>query len=131
MSEEKAEEKATEPVQAVMAKPAKKVPAAKPMRRAATPAKGAPKKVSPRTVRGKIALYQKTAAQFRSAAHEMLQSGAADMQAGVRAIQSGIKQQMNKFKEGAAAFQASVAALQSSIVEQMKENQEYVKKFYG
>jgi hypothetical protein len=35
------------------------------------------------TVNGKRALYQQTAANFQSAANEMLQSGVRDMQAGV------------------------------------------------
>jgi hypothetical protein len=136
-SEEKTEEKAMEPVRAVVV-PAEKVPVVESVRRAAMPAKGVAKKVSSRTVKGKIALYQRTAAQFRSAASEMSRSGARDMQAGIRAIQSGIKEQTRKYKEGAADVQAGVAAIlsgitdmQSSIVEQMKENQEYVKKFYG
>lgn len=132
MSEEEAE-----PTRA-MAMRAKKASAAKRMRRAAMPAKGVSKKVGPKTVKGKIALYQKTAAQFRSAAREILQSGTHNMQAGVRAVQSGIKDTKKKYKEGAADMQAGVAAIlsgiadmRSSIVEQMKEHQEYVRKFYG
>lgn len=115
----------------VMVKPVKKVRKVQPMRRAAMPAKRVSKKVSPRTVRGKIASYQNTAAEFQSAARKMLQSGASNMQAGVRAIQSGIKQQIKNYKEGAIALQEGVAAMQSSIVEQIRENQEYVKNFYG
>lgn len=130
MSERKAKVEVSKPKRAVITS-AKKAPAAKPQRWAAMPVKKLQKRMSPRTVRGKIALHQKTAAEFRSVARGMLQSGARNLQAGVREMQSEIKDQMNKFKEGAADFQAGVAAILSGIVEQMKENQEYVKQFYG
>jgi len=96
MSEE-AEEVAVEPVRAVAMR-TKKVLGAKPMRRAAMPAKGMPKKASPRTVKGKIA-----------------------------AIQS----QMKENQEATAKIQSGVRAIQSAISEQMKENQAYVRDFYG
>ena len=48
------------------------------------------------------------------------------------------KKQMKKYKDGAidlqkgvAAILSNIAAMQSSIVDQVKENQEYIKNFYG
>lgn len=129
MAEEKMKGKAK--AKRVVAKPVKRVLRAQPMRRAAISVKGVSKKVNPKTVRGKIALYQKTATKFQSAARQMLRSGVRDMQAGVRAVQLGIKEQMNRYKEGVAAMLSGIAAMQSSILEQAKENQEYVRQFYG
>jgi len=110
MSEEKAEKKVMEPRRAV-ALLAKKAPAAKPMRRAAMP-----KKVSPRTVKGKIAAIQKTAGMIYS---------------GARSIQSDAKNQMKENQEAVANIYAGVRSIQSAILEQMKENQAYVKDFFG
>ena len=123
------EEKTAESVRA-MAKPVKK-PAVKRTQRAAIPAREVPRKMSPKTVRGKIALYQKTAAEFQSAARKMLQSGTTAMQAGVRAMQSAIGEQVKENLEAIAAIQSGINKLQSDINEQMKGNQAYVKNFYG
>jgi len=120
MSNAKTDEKMeTKPVR-VAAVPAKKIaPGPVPKRRPAMPAK----EVRSRTVKGKIAYYQ-------SAARKMLQA-VREMQAGVRAVESGIKEQMNKNKEAVDAIHSGVHAIQSGINEQIKENLEYVKKFYG
>jgi hypothetical protein len=133
-----AKEKTVEKPVRTVAKPTMKAPPAKPMRRAAAPTKGVMKQMSPKTVRGKIALYQKTSAEFKSAARQMLHLGTRNMQAGVSAVQSGIKKQMKKYKDGAidlqkgvAAILSNIAAMQSSIVDQVKENQEYITNFYG
>jgi len=115
MFEEKAEKKVMEPRRAA-AMPAKKASAAKPMRRAAMPAKEMPKKVSPRTVKGKIAAIQKTAGMIYS---------------GARSIQSDAKNQMKENQEAVANIYAGVRSIQSAILEQMKENQAYVKDFFG
>jgi len=132
MSEEEAEEVAEEkPVRAV---PTKKVPEAKPMRMAAMPVKEVLKKVSPRTVKGKIAAIQKAAGMIYSGARAIQsdaakqmkenQEAVAKIQSGVRAIQSAIRDHMKKHQD-------AVAAMQSAIAEQIKENQAYVKDFFG
>jgi len=151
MSKEKTEKEATEPKRAA-AMPAKKVPAVKPMRRAAKPVEEGPRKVSPKTVRGKIAAIQTAAVTIQkdveriqtditgktevfkmavsdiySAIEEQMkenQEAAATIQSGVRAIQSAIRDHMKK-------HQVAVVAMQSAIPEQMKENQAYVRDFYG
>jgi len=121
MSEE-AEEVAVEPVRAVAMR-TKKVLGAKPMRRAAMPAKGMPKKASPRTVKGKIAAIQSQMKENQEAT--------AKIQSGVRAIQSDIKDKTEVFQKAVAHINVGVRAIQSAISEQMKENQAYVRDFYG
>lgn len=130
------EEKTAEPVRTV-AKPVKK-PKVKRTQRAATPAREVSRKMSPKTVRGKIALYQKTAAEFQSAARKMLQSGAATLQSGVRAMQTAIGEQVNENLEAAAAMQSGVnqmwsaiEVLHSTFMDHAKATQAYVKDFYG
>ena len=97
------------------------------------------------SVRGKVALYQKTAAQFHSEAVEMVQSGVnalqqgiLAMQAGVRDMQSGIGEQRKKYAEGVVAFQSGVdemlsniAAMRVAIAKHAQDNQVYIKQFIG
>lgn len=130
------QEKTADPVRKV-AKPVKK-PTVKRTQRAAIPAREVPRKMSPKTVRGKIALYQKTAAEFRSDARKMLQSGAATLQSGVRTIQTAIGEQVKENSEAAAAMQSGVnqmwsaiEVLHSTFMDHVKATQAYVKDFYG
>jgi hypothetical protein len=130
------EEKTAESVRTV-AKPAKK-PTAKRTQRAAIPAREVPRKMSPKSVRGKIALYQKTATEFQSAARKMLQSGATTLQSGVRVMQTAIGEQVKENLEAAAAMQSGVnqmwsaiEVLYSTFMDHMKATQAYVKDFYG
>jgi len=105
----------------------------KPARRAAKPVKEMPK-IRPGTVKGKIAAIQKAVAEIDSGARAIQakfseqmkenQEAVAKIQLGVRAIQSAIRDHMKK-------HQAAVADMQSAISEQMKENQSYVRDFYG
>jgi len=105
MSETRMDKIEAKPVR-VAAVPTKKVtPVAIPRRKPAMPAK----EVRPRTVKGKVAYYQ---------------SATRKMQESVRAVQSGIKEQMKENKE-------AVAKIQSGINKQIEENLDYVKKFYG
>jgi len=122
-------EKTAEPVRTV-AKPAK-IPTVKRTQRAAIPAREVPRKMSPKTVRGKIALYQKTAAEFQSAARKMLQSGVHDMQ-------TAVGEQVKENLEAAAAMQSGVnqmwsaiEVLRSTFMDHVKATQAYVKDFYG
>jgi len=108
-------EETVEPKRAA-AMPAKKVLVAKPMQRAAMPAKEVPRRVSPRTVKGKIAAIQKATAEIYS---------------GARSIQSDAAKQMKENQEAVVAIFAGVRAIQSGINEQMKENQAYIRDFYG
>jgi len=130
------EEKTAKPVRTV-AKPAKKLTVER-TQRAAIPAREVPRKMSPKTVRGKIALYQKTAAEFQSAARKMLQSGAATLQSGVHDMQTAVGEQVKENLEAAAAMQSGVnqmwsaiEVLRSTFMDHVKATQAYVKDFYG
>ena len=90
------------------------------------------------SVKGKVLSYQKTAAQFHSAAAEMVQSGVNALQAGMRHMQSAISEQKKKNAEGAAAFQSGVdemlsniAAMRIAITKHAQDNQAYIKQFIG
>jgi hypothetical protein len=130
------EEKTAKPVRTV-AKPAK-IPTVKRTQRAAIPAREVPRKMSPKTVRGKIALYQKTAAEFQSTARKMLQSGVATLQSGVHDMQTAVGEQVKENLEAAAAMQSGVnqmwsaiEVLRSTFMDHVKTTQAYVKDFYG
>jgi len=110
MSEEKAEKKVMGPRRAA-AMPAKKASAAKPMRRAAMP-----RKVSSGTVKGKIAAINDQMKENEKAV--------AQIHLGVRALQTGIIDYTKKLQD-------AVVAMQSAISDQIKENQAYVKIFFG
>ena len=97
--------------------------------------KGAAKRVNKASVRGKQ-VY------FTAAANEMLFSGISALQEGVREMQAGIKEQMNKHKESVRIMQAgimeqmnknkkAVRNMQAGIAAQVKATQEYTKMFYG
>jgi hypothetical protein len=95
-------------------------------------------KAGSQSVRGKVALYQKTAAQFNLAAAEMVQSGILALQAGMRDMQSAIGKQKKKNAEGAVAIQSGVdemvsniAAMRVAIAEHAQDNQDYIKQFIG
>ena len=117
-----------------MSKQKKKQTTSKPTKKTAAKAKLMP--TGSESVKGKVALYQKTAAQFHSEAVEMVQSGVNAMQSGVRDMQSAIGEQRKKYAEGAAemiqsgtdamkqgilAMQAGVRDMQSAIGEQRKK----------
>jgi len=95
-------------------------------------------KAGSQSVRGKVALYQKTAAQFHLAAAEMVQSGILALQAGMRDMQSAIGEQRKKYAEGAVAIQSGVdemvsniAAMRAAIAKHAQDNQDYIKSFLG
>ena len=126
-----------------MSKQKKKQTTSKPTKKTAAEAKLMP--TGSESVRGKVALYQKTAAQFNSAAAKMVNSGVKDlqkgilaMQVGVRDMQSGIGEQRKKYAVGAAAFQsgvnemvANIASMRVAIAKHAQDNQAYIKQFLG
>jgi len=115
MSEKKAKEEVSNPKRAVTTL-AKKALVAKPVRRAAMPARGILKKVSPRTVKGKIAAINDQMKENEKAV--------AQIHLGVRALQTGIVDYTKKLQD-------AVVAMQSAISDQINENQAYVKIFFG
>jgi hypothetical protein len=126
-----------------MSEQKKKQTTSKPTKKAT--AKVEPMPMGSESVRGKVALYQKTAAQFHSEAVEMVQSGVdamqkgiLAMQAGVRDMQSGISEQRKKYAVGAVAFQsgvdemlANIAGMRAAIAKHAQDNQAYIKHFLG
>lgn len=89
-----------------MSEQKKKQNTTKPIKKTATKVKSMPTGDS-QSVKGKVALYRKTAIQFHLAGVEMVQSGTdamqkgiLAMQAGVRDMQSAIGEQRKKYAEG-------------------------------
>ena len=120
-----------------MSEQKKKETTTKPTKKTAAKAASTPTANS-QSVKGKVALYQKTAAQFNLAAAEMVQSGILALQAGMRDMQSAIGKQKKKNAEGAVAIQSGVdemvsniAAMRVAIAEQAQDNQAYIKQFIG
>ncbi len=62
---------------------------------------------------------------------EVFRKAVADIHSGVRAIQAGINEQVKENLEAVAAIQSGINKLQSDSNEQMRENQVYVRDFYG
>ena len=87
--------------------------------------------VETNTVRGKRALYQKTANLFQVAGNEMLQLSVRNLDAGVREIQVEIFEKQVLTKEQIKKFNEGVANMVLGIANQVIENQEYTKQFYG
>jgi len=115
MSEKKVKEEVSNPKRAVTPL-AKKALVAKPVRRAAMSVKEVQRRMSPRTVRGKIAAINDQMKENEKAV--------AQIHLGVRALQTGIVDYTKKLQD-------AVVAMQSAISDQINENQAYVKIFFG
>lgn len=127
--EEKKEEKAAKPAR-VPAEPVRKVIMEEREPRAAMPTERKPKEIMPSTVKGKIEAIQVKKGEFREGIVAFYE-GVSELYESACVQAKENRKAASAIFAGARDIQVGIRALQSSMNEKIKENADYVKKFYG